>query len=89
MQMREGEAERQARLTKRISEADIATREHMSKHAHEIGVAAGESKRIHFAQRCLKQPLTAEEMLEKMPLNELIALADQLERQALPLSESS
>ena len=87
MRIQESERDRQAYLTRRMSEADIATREYMSKHAHEIGVAAGEIKRIHFAQRCLKQPLTDKETLERMTLNELSALADQLERQVLPLSE--
>ncbi len=87
MRIQESERDRQAYLTRRMSEADIATREYMSKHAHEIGLAEGRIEKIHLAQRYLKQPLTDKETLERMTLNELSALADQLERQVLPPSE--
>jgi len=93
MRIRESEQDRQAYLTRRMSEADIASREYMSKHAREIGLAEGQDKgiamgKIHFAQRLLKQPLTRKEALEKLTLDDLTALADQLERQALPSSDT-
>ena len=93
MQIRESEQDRQAYLTRRMSEADIATREHMSKHAREIGLAEGEIKgrtagriegeveKIHLLQRLRNRPLTPVEELKKFNLPELIALAGQLEQE--------
>ena len=95
MRTREGEAERQAYLTKRMNDADMATREYVSKHAYEIGFAAGFEKglrkieivRIRLAQRLCGQPLTPVEELECHALPELTALLDRLE--AIVLSRKS
>ena len=87
MRIRESEQDRQAYLTRRMNEADIATREYVNKHAREIGVAEGEIKRIHFAQRVLKQPLTPTEELGRLSVADLTILADGLERQALGQSD--
>ena len=67
MRIRESEQDRQAYLTRRMSEADIATREYMSKHAREIGLVEGRIDKIHSFQRVLKQPLTPHEELESLP----------------------
>ena len=95
MRIRESEQDRQAYLTRRMNEADIATREYVNQHAREIGVAEGEErglikgeikgeiKRIHLAQRVCNQPLTPAEELEKIALPELTALGDRLEQQLL------
>ena len=95
MRTREGEAERQTYLTKRMNDADIATREYVSKHAYEIGFAAGFEKGfekgliigeiaiIHLAQRLGSQSLTPVEELKKLDLPELTALLNQLEDQLL------
>jgi predicted transposase/invertase (TIGR01784 family) len=93
MRIRESEQDRQAYITRRMNEADIATREYVSKHAHEIGEAEGVEKgiamgKIHFAQRLLKQPLTTKGELERLTLDDLTALADQLEQQLLPLGDA-
>ena len=87
MQLREGEAERQAYLARRMNAADMATREYVNRHAYDIGfeegLAKAHSMRIHFAQRVLGQPLTPVDHLKWWPLSELTFLADQLEQQFL------
>ena len=99
MRIRESEQDRQAYLTRRMNEADMATREYVSKHAYEIGFAAGfeegfekglrkiEIVRIRLAQRLCGQPLTPVEELECHALPELTALLDRLE--AIVLSRKS
>ena len=98
MGIRENEQDRQAYLTKRMNDADIATREYVNLHAREIGVAEGYAKgyerglemgRILSAQHRLKQPLTPKEELRKLSLADRAAIADQLERQLLPPNEAS
>ena len=82
MKLREGEAERQAYITKRINDADTALREYANLHAHEIGLTEGRIEKIRSLQRISKQPLTPKRGLESPPAN-LIALADRLESEAL------
>ena len=85
MRIRENEQDRQAYITRRLNEADIALREYANLHAHEISEAKGIAiGKIHFAQRFLKQPLTPKGELDTLTPADLIALADRLERQALP-----
>ncbi len=84
MRIRESEQDRQAYLARRQNDADIATREYVNTHAQELGEIKGRIGQIQFAQRVLKQPVTAREELERFTLADLTALADRLERQALP-----
>jgi hypothetical protein len=93
MQPREGEAESQARLSKRLNEVELASREYVNKHAREIGVAEGMRRgiaigMIHFAQRLLNQPLTPKEELTKLASDDLTTLADELEWQVLSLRDT-
>ena len=83
MKLREGEAARQAYITKRISDADLATRDWMIENAYEIGVALVHFKRIDFAQRILKRPRTPRHELELLSWADIAALADRLESEAL------
>ena len=89
MRIRESEQDRQAYLARRMNEADLATREYVSKHAREIGIEEGIAMgKIHFAQRLLKQPLTPKGESEKLTLADLTNLADRLERQLLPPADA-
>ena len=93
MQMREGELERQAYLAQRQNDADIATREYVSKHAYELGYADGLAKgtveRIFRARRLLGEPLLPIRAFEGDRLEDLLELADWLERQLLPPNDAS
>ena len=83
MTLRKGEAERQAYITKRINDADLATRKWMIENAYEIGVALVHFKRIKFAERILKRRLTPRYELELLSWADIAALADRLESEAL------
>lgn len=101
MRIREGELDRQAYLTRRLNEAELATREYVNKHAREIGVAEGKEQgmekgiekgisigKIHLVQRLSNQPLTPKEELERLTPDDLATLADRMERQVLPQGDT-